>query len=162
MSCGIEANPPVLQQIPFLQNIIKIFQIRIFFCIGGQKPWFIFCPGIGIPRAIKNKTTPYIQYCKHLKKQHHFYWFLKSSCPHSYKINTCCHFSTSIIGTVPFNEIQTGRSEEHTSELQSHWYISYAVFCLKKKNQDWTISGIKPLCLHAMWQQCAKHCILGH
>ena len=25
------------------------------------------------------------------------------------------------------------RSEEHTSELQSHLYISYAVFCLKKK-----------------------------
>src|SRR5213596_1155004 len=26
------------------------------------------------------------------------------------------------------------RSEEHTSELQSHGLISYAVFCLKKKN----------------------------
>ena len=26
-----------------------------------------------------------------------------------------------------------GRSEEHTSELQSHAPISYAVFCLKKK-----------------------------
>ena len=26
------------------------------------------------------------------------------------------------------------RSEEHTSELQSHYSISYAVFCLKKKN----------------------------
>ena len=26
-----------------------------------------------------------------------------------------------------------GRSEEHTSELQSHVRISYAVFCLKKK-----------------------------
>src|SRR5881394_3001441 len=26
------------------------------------------------------------------------------------------------------------RSEEHTSELQSHHPISYAVFCLKKKN----------------------------
>ena len=25
------------------------------------------------------------------------------------------------------------RSEEHTSELQSHSDISYAVFCLKKK-----------------------------
>ena len=25
------------------------------------------------------------------------------------------------------------RSEEHTSELQSHSFISYAVFCLKKK-----------------------------
>src|SRR3546814_5784888 len=31
---------------------------------------------------------------------------------------------------------QTGRSEEHTSELQSLMRISYAVFCLKKKNQD--------------------------
>src|SRR5210317_601417 len=27
------------------------------------------------------------------------------------------------------------RSEEHTSELQSHSEISYAVFCLKKKNR---------------------------
>src|SRR3546814_4791524 len=29
----------------------------------------------------------------------------------------------------------TKRSEEHTSELQSLMRISYAVFCLKKKNQ---------------------------
>src|SRR5881275_3373044 len=28
-----------------------------------------------------------------------------------------------------------GRSEEHTSELQSHGTISYAVFCLKKKKK---------------------------
>src|SRR3546814_1302667 len=28
------------------------------------------------------------------------------------------------------------RSEEHTSELQSLMRISYAVYCLKKKNQD--------------------------
>src|SRR3546814_6248207 len=28
-----------------------------------------------------------------------------------------------------------GRSEEHTSELQSQMRISYAVFCLKKKKQ---------------------------
>src|SRR3546814_4466755 len=28
----------------------------------------------------------------------------------------------------------TGRSEEHTSELQSLMRTSYAVFCLKKKN----------------------------
>src|SRR5210317_2478329 len=27
------------------------------------------------------------------------------------------------------------RSEEHTSKLQSHSEISYAVFCLKKKNK---------------------------
>src|SRR5213596_146863 len=28
------------------------------------------------------------------------------------------------------------RSEEHTSELQSHGLISYAVFCLKKKKKN--------------------------
>src|SRR3546814_1289579 len=30
-------------------------------------------------------------------------------------------------------EVHLGRSEEHTSELQSLMRISYAVFCLKKK-----------------------------
>src|SRR3546814_8006004 len=30
--------------------------------------------------------------------------------------------------------LRAGRSEEHTSELQSLMRISYAVFCLKKKN----------------------------
>src|SRR3546814_3066737 len=30
----------------------------------------------------------------------------------------------------------SGRSEEHTSELQSLMRISYAVFCLKKKNTN--------------------------
>src|SRR3546814_10027177 len=30
---------------------------------------------------------------------------------------------------------RTGRSEEHTSELQSLMRISYAVFCLKKKKK---------------------------
>src|SRR5213596_351042 len=32
------------------------------------------------------------------------------------------------------------RSEEHTSELQSHGLISYAVFCLKKKNRRIVLS----------------------
>src|ERR1051326_577016 len=31
---------------------------------------------------------------------------------------------------------EEGRSEEHTSELQSHSFISYALFCLKKKKQN--------------------------
>src|SRR3546814_8514574 len=34
--------------------------------------------------------------------------------------------------TTPWRN-QSGRSEEHTSELQSLMRISYAVFCLKKK-----------------------------
>src|SRR3546814_1552072 len=33
---------------------------------------------------------------------------------------------------------RAGRSEEHTSELQSLMRISYAVFCLKKKNTTQT------------------------
>src|SRR3546814_9485807 len=33
----------------------------------------------------------------------------------------------------PLQAPETGRSEEHTSELQSLMRISYAVFCLKKK-----------------------------
>src|SRR3546814_3516819 len=32
-------------------------------------------------------------------------------------------------------DVPVGRSEEHTSELQSLMRISYAVFCLKKKNR---------------------------
>src|SRR3546814_12600447 len=32
-------------------------------------------------------------------------------------------------------QADANRSEEHTSELQSLMRISYAVFCLKKKNQ---------------------------
>src|SRR3546814_5541770 len=32
--------------------------------------------------------------------------------------------------------LENGRSEEHTSELQSLMRISYAVFCLKKKNNE--------------------------
>src|SRR3546814_1951857 len=37
-----------------------------------------------------------------------------------------------------------GRSEEHTSELQSLMRISYAVFCLKKKNKILNNAHIKP------------------
>src|SRR6056300_1952606 len=35
-------------------------------------------------------------------------------------------------------EHRSDRSEEHTSEHQSHSEISYAVFCLKKKNKKIT------------------------
>src|SRR3546814_537521 len=35
-----------------------------------------------------------------------------------------------------------GRSEEHTSELQSLMRISYAVFCLKKKNKNANTTSI--------------------
>src|SRR3546814_5865785 len=40
--------------------------------------------------------------------------------------------------TIPVSEDTVMRSEEHTSELQSLMRISYAVFCLKKKNNTKT------------------------
>ena len=49
--------------------------------------------------------------------------------------------SWDAIGNLPEPDPQDGwvfrwvRSEEHTSELQSQSTISYAVFCLKKKNK---------------------------
>src|SRR3546814_5301391 len=39
-----------------------------------------------------------------------------------------------VIKTTGVHRSDAGRSEEHTSELQSLMRISYAVFCLKKKN----------------------------
>ena len=40
------------------------------------------------------------------------------------------YYNPNAINPLKFAEQQ--RSEEHTSELQSHLQISYAVFCLKK------------------------------
>src|SRR3546814_6293643 len=40
-----------------------------------------------------------------------------------------------VLGTTVSKRVDTLRSEEHTSELQSLMRISYAVFCLKKKTQ---------------------------
>src|SRR3546814_10772070 len=59
----------------------------------------------------------------------------------------CTPLTTSVLaiaapGSKSFDHVPIGakfatrsRSEEHTSELQSLMRISYAVFCLKKKNK---------------------------
>src|SRR3546814_3644292 len=44
---------------------------------------------------------------------------------------------SSLTARMPFRRLPlAARSEEHTSELQSLMRISYAVFCLKKKNKQ--------------------------
>src|SRR3546814_8860084 len=49
------------------------------------------------------------------------------------------HFALLVEGHdlvgIGIDELRSGRSEEHTSELQSLMRISYAVFCLKKKKK---------------------------
>src|SRR3546814_6558723 len=44
----------------------------------------------------------------------------------------CCR--SLLASQAMFKGFEFNRSEEHTSELQSLMRISYAVFCLKKKN----------------------------
>src|SRR3546814_10564626 len=46
-----------------------------------------------------------------------------------------CAFNESVGGVNDDTQGYHDRSEEHTSELQSLMRISYAVFCLKKKQQ---------------------------
>ena len=87
---------------------------------------------IQIIEDIKNKTFPndfkessleFVLTCITEQKQvfegaaHPFYWKPKLRIP----------------------DIYENRSEEHTSELQSHSFISYAVFCLKKKKKIITV-----------------------
>src|SRR3546814_6396400 len=45
------------------------------------------------------------------------------------------------------------RSEEHTSELQSLMRISYAVFCLKKKNKHTLTQHTSPITSHLVITQ---------
>src|SRR3546814_5184092 len=63
--------------------------------------------GNALPRAPKVKLTPYVEVEAPLAS-----------------------------GTVTARADYAFRSEEHTSELQSLMRISYAVFCLKKKNKN--------------------------
>src|SRR3546814_5200511 len=47
----------------------------------------------------------------------------------------------------PVERIVRRRSEEHTSELQSLMRISYAVFCLKKKNTKIKLTKQTEICI---------------
>src|SRR3546814_6983823 len=54
----------------------------------------------------------------------------------SLKVGSDVRLAGIKVGTVVGQELDQERSEEHTSELQSLMRISYAVFCLKKKNKQ--------------------------
>src|SRR3546814_1523421 len=56
---------------------------------------------------------------------------------------TCHRVCRTCLGLLMPLRIGVARSEEHTSELQSLMRISYAVFCLKKKNNKYLYSIYK-------------------
>src|SRR3546814_3925508 len=70
-----------------------------------------------------------------------------------------CHI---VVGKLAL-EHQRYRSEEHTSELQSLMRISYAVFCLKKKNNktksnhNHTTINLTKLCLVNITRTTSKN-----
>src|SRR3546814_3379813 len=49
---------------------------------------------------------------------------------------TKCAAVMASLNSSATSPVKGGRSEEHTSELQSLMRISYAVFCLKKKKEN--------------------------
>src|SRR3546814_9173107 len=61
------------------------------------------------------------------------YPFWRTNSVNGFSIRQCLHTRSVLIG----------RSEEHTSELQSLMRISYAVFCLKKKKKKKSIATNK-------------------
>src|SRR3546814_5387829 len=54
-------------------------------------------------------------------------------------LSACANRAVRVSSWLAPAAILANRSEEHTSELQSLMRISYAVFCLKKKKQQYTI-----------------------
>src|SRR3546814_3697205 len=50
------------------------------------------------------------------------------------RISQADYGAEALVADINHESARLGRSEEHTSELQSLMRISYAVFCLKKKN----------------------------
>src|SRR3546814_1044076 len=70
-----------------------------------------------------------------------------------------CYYHRADAGGIGFDRTASGsdalaqyRSEEHTSELQSLMRISYAVFCLKKKNTNThnLTNKTKPITIHTL------------
>src|ERR1051326_5300161 len=58
--------------------------------------------------------------------------------------------------TAKNSKAKTNRSEEHTSELQSHSFISYAVFCLKNKSRRPWCVDLHPLPRAAVTQSSSR------
>src|SRR3546814_9706430 len=61
-------------------------------------------------------------------------WFLPSASPPAARKR----WIAGLLNPVGAVTVDSGRSEEHTSELQSLMRISYDVFCLKKKHKHVT------------------------
>src|SRR3546814_3320743 len=94
------------------------------------------------PRSTRTDTLfPYTTLFRSVHQNAYYYAraFEIPSC--RWSTHMCVKAGVQCAALDPANGVfpaQSGRSEEHTSELQSLMRISYAVFCLKKKKQQQT------------------------
>src|SRR3546814_1037039 len=76
-----------------------------------------------------------------------FYFFLQGRPTPTHKetekVNKACHFHWQVGRNLNAGRAIWDRSEEHTSELQSLMRISYAVFCLKKKKNQYNTNYVE-------------------
>ena len=118
--------PPTLLFIP-LANIIRAFQL-------GDTPWAL----------ILTYPTFLIPFCTWLLMG--YFKTIPKELEECARIDGATRFGAMVRIIFPiavpgilsagiFAFTLSWRSEEHTSELQSHSEISYAVFCLKKKKK---------------------------
>src|SRR3546814_823164 len=90
------------------------------------------CPRAGLSPASPARRKPMPSFSESLEKTLHN--ALKAASERHHEYATLEHLLSALIDDEHAAEVMRGRSEEHTSELQSLMRISYAVFCLKKKN----------------------------
>ena len=88
--------------------------------------------------SVQYCTVPYPYSRKPLHLFGNLHWDSK---PHTHKkVSPAAFLKIYLFEAMENNDLSitvaaADRSEEHTSELQSRETISYAVFCLKKKNK---------------------------
>src|SRR3546814_10063156 len=104
----------------------------------NQELWLAFGPDGSFRNIVKSVNIPRINE----------YGEQNQTVPYDTRVRRAPAASTTIYpehsaGAVA---VEGSRSEEHTSELQSLMRISYAVFCLKKKNQLKLKTASKKIC----------------
>src|SRR3546814_14356564 len=104
----------------------NLCHVIFFFCLMLRRP----------PRSTRTDTLfPYTTLFRSLMSSYQTSWVISAGAFRNHlviSIGTSSAFQDCLV--CDLDSKSWFRSEEHTSELQSLMRISYAVFCLKKKN----------------------------
>src|SRR3546814_1361371 len=90
--------------------------------------------------AVEAQTDAELMNGKQYDNAYHFVFVIRDDLISEVREYCCSYLVEDCFGEFNPNNPQASRSEEHTSELQSLMRISYAVFCLKKKQTQYNIN----------------------